>query len=116
MVEFLIGYWWLLIIIIAVGVVVGVAIHKFIKTPTSEQMKQVKEWLLYAVIEAEKALGSGTGQVKLRYVYDKFLAKFPVVAALISFETFSFLVDEALERFSALLEENENVQNYLEEK
>lgn len=116
MVEFLIGYWWLLIIIVAVGAVMAVAIHKFIKTPTSEQMKQVKEWLLYAVVEAEKALGSGTGQVKLRYVYDKFLAKFPIVAALISFETFSFLVDEALDRFAEMLDENENIQKYLEKK
>ena len=114
MVEFLIGYWWLLIIIVAVGAVMAVAIHKFIKTPTSEQMKQVQEWLLYAVIEAEKALGSGTGQVKLRYVYDMFILRFGALAKIISFEAFSLMVDETLDKFREMLANNTAVVNYIE--
>ena len=58
--------------------------------PTNEQLKKVKEWLLWAVAEAEKELGSGTGQLKLRYVYDMFIVKFPSLAKIISFETFIF--------------------------
>ena len=114
MVEFLIGYWWLLVILVAVVASVTVAICNFVKEPTSEQLKQVKEWLLYAVAEAEKALGSGTGQIKLRYVYDRFLARFPLVSAIMPFDTFSMLVDEALERLADLLDGNENMQNYME--
>lgn len=116
MLEFLISYWWLLIILLAVGVIAGVAICNFVKKPSSEQLKQVKEWLLYAVMEAEKTLGSGTGQAKLRYVYDKFLTKFPIVSALISFDTFSNLVDEALEKFEEMLKDNEQLNNYIEKK
>ena len=114
MVEFLVGYWWLFVIVLAIGVVAGVAISNFVKTPRPQQLKQVKEWLLYAVMEAEKELGSGTGQIKLRYVYDKFLTKFPVVAAIISFENFSKLVDGALAKFATMLEENEKIQSYME--
>lgn len=115
MVEFLISYWWLLVIVVAVVTVAVVAARTFLNTPTKEQLRQVREWLLYAVIEAEKALGSGTGQLKLRYVYDRFLAKFPLISAIISFDTFSFLVDEALDRFADLLDENEDIKKYMEE-
>ena len=37
------------------------------------QRKNIKEWLLYAVVEAEKNLGSKTGKIKLRQVYDEFI-------------------------------------------
>jgi hypothetical protein len=114
MVEFLVGYWWLIIIAIAVLVVAINLVKIFLTMPSSQRVKKVKEWLLYAVAEAEKALGSGTGQMKLRYVYDKFLIKFPFMAMLISFETFSKLVDEALKKFNTLLDENEEVKKYIE--
>ena len=114
MLEFLIGYWWLIVAGIAAGSVVTMMALKFVKKPSSEQLAKVKEWLLYAVLEAEKALGSGTGQVKLRYVYDKFLTKFPIVSSLISFENFSILVDEALDSFAEMLQ-NENIKNYVEQ-
>ena len=55
-----------------------------------------KEWLKWAVLQAEKALGSGTGQAKLRMVYDLFVEQFPWFATFISFTTFSSWVDEAL--------------------
>lgn len=113
MLEFLIGYWWLIIAGMAAGAVITMMVYKFMKKPSSEQLKKVKEWLLYAVMEAEKELGSGTGQMKLRHVYDKFLTKFPVISSLISFETFNALVDEALEHFAEMLK-NENIKNYVE--
>ena len=56
----------------------------------------VKEWLLWAVTEAENYLGSGTGKLKLRYVYDKCVEKFPAVKYLLPFHIFSAWVDEAL--------------------
>lgn len=111
--EFLINYWQFIIVIIAIAAIGGAFVHNFIVMPHSEQLAKIKEWLLYAVMEAEKELGSGTGQVKLRYVYDKFIAKFPYLAKVISFETFSHLVDEALEKFESLLESNKNLQTYV---
>lgn len=113
--EFLINYWWLLIILFAAMVVSGYFIYCFVKMPSNKQLNQLKEWLLYAVALAEKELGSGTGQLKLRYVYDMFLVKFTKLSAVISFEAFSLLVDEVLEKFRNLLESNQNVQDYIKE-
>lgn len=62
----------------------------------NKRMDKVKEWLFYAVLEAEKFFGSGTGKVKLRYVYDKFVHRYPVFKNFISFEKFSSMVDVAL--------------------
>lgn len=111
--DFLISYWWMILIIIAAVAVGGYLIYVFVNMPTSTQITKVKEWLLYAVTEAEKELGSGTGQIKLRYVYDMFIVKFPYLTKVIAFETFSDLVDEVLEKFRALLASNEELQKYV---
>lgn len=74
---------------------------------------KVKKWLVYAVTVAEKQLGSGTGQLKLRTVYDMFMTKFPKLSIFIGFDTFSGWVDIALEEMNKLLE-NPAVKNYVE--
>jgi hypothetical protein len=73
-----------------------------------------KEWLKWAVTEAEKALGTGTGQAKLRMVYDMFVKQFPWFATFIPFSTFSYWVDEALEWMRQQLETNENFKAMVE--
>ena len=80
----------------------------------TNQKKKCLEWLKYAVSEAEKQLGSGTGQLKLRLVYDWFVQKFPIVAAFLPFRVFSGWVDTALETLRKWLDENKNVANYIE--
>lgn len=92
----------------------AITITKFFKQPAAEQLKKVKEWLLLATAQAEKELGSGTGQLKLRYVYDLFLVRFGFLAKTLSFEQFSFLVDEALETLKRMLENNKAIQEYVE--
>ena len=74
----------------------------------------VKEWLLWAVTEAEKDLGGGTGKLKLRQVYDLFVTRFPWLAKLVSFELFSDMVDEALEQMREMLDTNEAVKAFVE--
>lgn len=64
----------------------------------------IREWLLLAVIEAEKQLGSGTGQQKLKRVYVSFTQRFPIVSLFIPFELFSAWVDSALEIMERKLE------------
>lgn len=71
---------------------------------------KVREWLLYAVTIAEKEYGGGTGQIKLRAVYDMFLAKYPKLSFFIGFETFSLWVDVALDKMKDMLEQNKAVQ------
>lgn len=57
-------------------VIIMIAVFLFFKFIRHEQVN-VKEWLLLAVTEAEKALGSGTGQLKLRQTYQMFVKTFP---------------------------------------
>ena len=112
--EFLVHNWWIFIVIMAVICVAGYFLYAFIKMPTSAQLSQLKEWLLYAVAEAERELGGGTGKLKLRYVYDMFILRFELLAEVISFEAFSLLVDEVLEEFREMLETNTSVAKYVE--
>lgn len=91
----------------------AIAIYQFVKLSKEQKIANVKEWLRYAVSEAEKALGKGTGQLKLRYVYDLAIAQFPWIVSLISFEQFSLFVDEALDWMNTQLEQNEKINFYI---
>lgn len=77
------------------------------------QRKSIKEWLLYAVVEAEKNLGSKTGKIKLRQVYDEFIRTFPIISKIISFNLFSSLVDNSLIEMKKILESNETIKEYI---
>ena len=55
---FLMENWYLVVALMAVAGMVGVCIGRFLKMPTSEQRERVKEWLLWAVTQAEAELGS----------------------------------------------------------
>lgn len=74
---------------------------------------RAKEWLLGAVTEAEKELGSKTGKLKLRYVYDLFIAKFPIFSKLISFQGFSDMVDDVLVEMRKIINTNTAVFHYV---
>lgn len=111
--KWIISNWYIIFGAIALIFSGGYFAFKFLKLPTKEQIESIKQWLIYACIEAEKAFGSKTGQVKLRYVYDKFITKFAGISALISFEYFSSLVDQALETVRKLLETNKAITNYV---
>ena len=91
------------IIALAVGgvILIGVIIYMLVN-----QRSKIIEWLKYAVAEAEKLLGGGTGQLKLRQVYDWFCKQFPVIAAVLPFGVFSAWVDIALQTFDKWLDNN----------
>lgn len=101
MIDFVYANWhYILICVIAIllltyGILTGKVIH----------------WLRWAVSEAEKELGSGTGQLKLHKVYDMFLEKFPGFATIVPFTLFSLLVDNALDWMKEQLDKNENIKN-----
>lgn len=110
----LINNWYLAVIAISIIVVGCLMIYKWAVKPTNAQIKNIKEWLLYAVIEAEKQLGSGTGQVKLRHVYDMAIQRFNWLS-MIPFTTFSDWVDESLNEMKKILNTNEAVRNLIED-
>lgn len=111
--QFIAENWYLIIAAIAVVAVGCYTVYVFAKKPTDAQLQSIKEWMLFAVTEAEKALGSGTGKLKLRYVYDMFITKFPGLGKVISFDMVSMMVDEALEEMREMLETNKAVQDYV---
>lgn len=110
---FFMNNWLTIILSIAALAVFVVKVVQFVRSPSDKQIENLKEWLKLAVTEAEAALGSGTGQLKLRDVYDMAVEKFPWVGEFITFETFSTWVDEALEWMNSQLESNENVKAYV---
>ncbi len=114
--EFLLSYWYVIVGIIAILIAAGIAIYHFANLTSNEQIQKVKEWLLYAVTLAEKELGSEIGQVKLRFVYDLFITKFPYLVKVIPFEKFSQLVDEVLGQFEEMLSTNEKLKEYVGSK
>ncbi len=69
---------------------------------------------MWAVTEAEKDLGGGTGKLKLRQVYDLFVTRFPWLAKIVSFELFSGMVDDALEEMREMLAQNKAVKELVE--
>ena len=108
-----------IIIIITVFTIIMIAfisIYQFCKLEKAKQLEMVQQWLLLAVIEAEKALGNGTGQLKLRFVYDMFLTKFKFLSKLISFEQFSILVDQALDVMRTMISNNKQIQDYIKKE
>lgn len=112
--DFIVENWAVFVAALAVLAVAIIAIVRFVGLPTASQLAKVKEWLLWAVTEAEKDLGGGTGKLKLRQVYDLFVTRFPWLAKLVSFELFSDMVDEALEQMREMLDTNEAVKAFVE--
>lgn len=111
--EFLANNWYIILVAVAAVAVLIYLIMKFFKLPRESQIAKVKEWLLFAVMQAEKELGSGTGQLKLRYVYDMFVSKFPYLVQFVSFEFFSKLVDDVLVKFKEMFNNNKSVKQYV---
>ena len=102
--AFLSENWYVIIMVL----VLAFAIYYTITNKT-----RVKRWLEFAVSYAEKELGSGTGQLKLRQVYDMFIERFPVFSKLVPFSTFSIWVDEALVFLREQLKNNEAIKNFV---
>lgn len=76
--------------------------------------RSVIEFLLQAVIMAEKDLGSGTGKIKLSVVYGNFIEKYPIFSKIIPFPVFSAWVDAVLEDMKDILLKNEKAKAYVE--
>ena len=104
--EFLTQNWYVIVVVL-------ILLFGIYYTITNKQ--KVKEWLKYAVTYAEKELKSGTGQLKLRQVYDMFIERFPVFSKIVPFSVFSYWVDEALVFLREQLEKNENIKAFVEQ-
>ena len=99
-------------IVILIGII-GLCLCWFFELSKERQKEVILEWLLLAVIKAEKELGDGTGQLKLRFVYDLFIDKFRIISMMMSFSQFSSLVDQALDTMRGMIESNKQIKDYV---
>ncbi len=104
--EMMIENWYVAVGFMALGAAVVLALWRFVQLPSAVQLEKVQSWLLLAVSEAERKLGGGTGELKLRLVYDKFL--------VVSFKRFEEMVKKALAEMEKMLAENKNAREYVE--
>ena len=113
--DWLVENWFLIVSFLACVAVAISLVFRFLGMPTEKQKAKVKEWLIWACIEAERALQSGTGQLKLREVWNMFCAvpAFTWVARVISFEQFSLWVSDALVEVKMMLISNNNLAEYV---
>lgn len=103
MMNYIVDNWYLLIAAAAVVGMSAFVVVDFTRQPKPKQIEAVKQWLVGACFDAEIALGGGTGELKLRMVYDTFVARFPWVAKVVAFDTFHEWVKEALVRLPEML-------------
>ena len=112
--EFIKANWVTITGVFVIMVIGGFYINRWLDKPKAQQLADLKEWLKFAVVEAEKMLGSKTGELKLRLVYDKALCAFPWLTKFIPFESFNVYVMEALEWMEKELAENPSIAAYIE--
>lgn len=98
---------WVIVLGVVALVGLGFCVYKLFGVAT------IKKWLLWAVMEAEKELGSGTGQAKLLLVYNWFVDVFPFPAKFISFEVFSKWVDVALAEMRKMMGDNQAIKKLI---
>ena len=99
---------WIALIIIG-AVLILVALYKLFG------IDKIRSWLLWAVTRAEREFGSGTGKLKLAFVYDLFIAKFPKLQIIVPFKLFSALVDQALAVMKEMLK-NDKILAFVEKE
>ena len=113
-VNFIAENWFLIVFALVAIIFVTCSIIRFIHMPTAKQIENLMEGLKIAVVEAEKQFQSGTGQLKLRAVYESAVIAFPWIAKYMTFEKFSQLVDIALVWMREQIEQNEKIREYIE--
>ena len=86
----------LIFLVVVLFIAVAGVVYWMRVTPLEDKRQALKEWLKWAVTLAESELGTGTGQLKLRKVYEMALQQFPWLIKCVSFDEFSQYVDEAL--------------------
>ena len=112
--NWVVDNWYLLVTLIALIFSIISMIGQFAGKPNNEQLFALTEWLKWAVVEAEKALGSGTGQLKLRYVWNMAIERFSWLDKVMEFEKFAYYVDQALVWMREQLERNGKISSYVE--
>ena len=98
----------ILVLCVLVGVIVGIRLG---------YIKQIKQVLLYLVLEAEKKYGDGTGKLKFSAVSECTYEKLPSLTRIfISADLIEDLIEEAVKEMNKYLEDNKSVKILVENK
>lgn len=102
-----------ILLCLAMLAVVISCFYSLVTMPSHKRQKMLEEWLKIAVTEAEKQFGGETGQLKLRWVYEKAVETFPWLIRMMDFDVFSLYVDAALIWMRKQMEDNIAFRNYV---
>lgn len=97
-------------------ILIVVAVVAIVTTILALRFSSFRNWLVFAVSEAEKALGGGTGKLKLRYAYNIAIKYFPTLTKMIPFSVFSAMVDKALETMRLMIDTNKAISDVINNK
>lgn len=106
-INFVIGHWDIITLVIAAVSAIVYAVFKGNKSV-------VMRMLFSLVTEAEKNFGAGTGALKLASVIEQVYPKLPtIIKTFITAETLEMWVEDALVLAKKKWEENMNLQAYI---
>lgn len=109
MYDFIINNWQNILVVLIL-VVVLLILYKFNKRET------VRKIILSLVVQAEQALGSGTGELKYAYVIDKFYTSLPgIIKLLYTRKEIDTYIDEGVTKLKELLSKGINLSSYSDE-
>lgn len=105
-------------ILISVAFLIGFILlgYQLLTMPSERRKQMILDWLLQAVIYAEKEFGSKTGALKFSKVYDMYLKQFPFISKFVPREVFIELVGLALKEMNRMLSSNAKVIEYVKGK
>ena len=98
------------VVFVVLAILILFAIYiilRFLKLTPQQQLDKVRIALLYMVTEAEKELKGKTGRVKRSMVWEWLVERFPFITLFITEEQYDRMLDQALEEFKKLLEDNQ---------
>lgn len=114
MIEFISSNSANIIFVCTVLLIVGIALAVMWKCG---RKKQVKAFILKAVVEAEKIYGSKTGQIKFNAVVSWFYDRYPLVGLFISKDTLKEYIQEGFDKLEEILsQEGVTLLSYSEEQ
>lgn len=104
-------------VIILVVVLVAIIIFGLIWLAVNGRTDIIKKIVLSCVVQAEKTLGSGTGELKYAYVVDKVYEKLPgIVTLFLSKKTINDFIENSVKKLKDVLSDGTTLSGYDDER
>lgn len=97
--------WFILIVFLCVLYATILHINQFLILSPKQRKEVMKDTILDLVLEAEKQLGSKTGEMKLQLVIKSFYKKYPIAKFLIKEDRLIAFIEDSVQKMKETLEE-----------